>query len=98
MLIQTDKSRFKSRQFTRIKQKVKSMKVQLVSCDAVKPDRYAITKLLAEIADGVDSSLAQEFTANLLEGSPVDIEIVGKKTSSATKSLRKLKIDYELMD
>ena len=74
------------------------MKVQLVSCDAAKPDKYAIKKLLTEIADGVDSSLAQEFTDNLLEGSPVDIEILGKKTSSATKSLRKLKIDYELMD
>lgn len=74
------------------------MKVQLVSCDAKKPDKYAITKLLEEIADGVDISLAREFTSNLLEGSPVDIEIVGKKTSSATKSLRKLKIDYELMD
>jgi len=74
------------------------MKVQLVSCDAAKPDKYAITKLLAEIADGVDTSLAREFTDNLLEGSPVDIEIVGKKTSSATKSLRKLKIDYELVD
>jgi len=71
------------------------MKIQLLSCDAARPDRRAIAKMLEDIADGMDSSLARELTDVLLDGSPVDIE-VSQSTSSAFRALRKLSIDYEL--
>ena len=74
------------------------MKIQLLSCDAKRPDKRAITKLLEEIADGVDSSLAMELTNILIDGSPVDIEVPSKTTNSAYRSLRKLNIDYSILD
>lgn len=73
------------------------MEIKLLSCDAQRPDRRAITKTLEEIADGVDRSLAQELTDILLDGTPVDIE-VSQSTSSAFRALRKLKIDYEIVE
>ena len=73
------------------------MTIQLVSCDAARPDRRAISKMLEEIADGTDSSLARELTDILLDGSPVDIE-VSSNTSSAFRALRKCSIDYEILD
>ncbi len=74
------------------------MKIQLLSCDAPRPDRRGITKMLEEIADGVDTSLAREFTDILLDGTTVDIEVSSKTTSSAFRALRKLDIDYEIID
>ncbi len=74
------------------------MKIQLVSCGAARPNRRAITKMLEEVADGVDGSLASELTDILLDGSSVDIEVASKTTSSAFRALRKLDIDYEIMD
>ncbi|MCR9290348.1 MAG: hypothetical protein NXI23_23490 [Bacteroidetes bacterium] len=73
------------------------MKIQLVSCNAHRPDRRAITKTLEEIVDGADNSLARELTDILLEGTPVDIE-VSFNTDSALRALRKWEIDYEFMD
>ncbi len=80
------------------RQKDQKMKIQLISCDAARPDKRAIAKLLEDIATGMDSSLAQELTNILVEGTSVDIEVSDKKSSSATRSLRKLSIDYELID
>ena len=74
------------------------MKIQLLSCDAHKPNRRGITKMLEEIADGMDNSLAIELTGILLDGSPIDIEVTGKSTSSAYRALRKMEIDYELIE
>ena len=71
------------------------MKIQLVSCDAARPDRRAIIKTLEEIAANED---AKELTDILLDGTSVDIELSGKSTSSAFRSLRKLEIDYEILD
>ncbi len=71
--------------------------IQLLSCDAARPDRRAIAKMLEEIADGMDSSLARELTDILLEGDPVDI-IVSNSLSSAYRALRKLSIDYEIVE
>lgn len=71
------------------------MKIQLLSCDAARPDRRGISKMLEEIA-GADSSLARELTDILLDGSPIDIEVADKTTSSAFRALRKLDIDYEI--
>ena len=73
------------------------MKIQLLSCDAPKPDRRAIMKMLEEIADGIDSADARELTEILLDGTTVDIE-VSFNTSSAFRALRKLKIDYEMVE
>lgn len=71
------------------------MNLQLVSCDAHRPDRRAIAKTLEDIAAGLDSSLARELTDILLDGSPVEIEVTAN-TSSAFRALRKLDIDYEI--
>lgn len=73
------------------------MNIQLLSCDAARPDRRAIAKMLEEIADGMDSGLARELTDVLLDGTPVDIE-VSSSTSSAFRALRKLNIDYQMED
>lgn len=48
------------------------MNIQLLSCDAARPDRRAIAQMLEDIADGMDSSLARELTDVLLDGSPVE--------------------------
>ena len=72
------------------------MNLQLVSCDAARPDRRAISKMLEEIAVGVDGSLARELTDILLDGSPVEIEVEDGNTSSSFRALRKLDIDYEI--
>ncbi|MGB0983007.1 MAG: hypothetical protein ACPG19_03140 [Saprospiraceae bacterium] len=72
------------------------MKLNLLSCDAHRPDKRAIAKCLTEIA-GADASLARELTDILLEGDVVDIEI-GANSSSAFRALRKLGIDYEIVE
>jgi len=74
------------------------MKLNLLSCDAQRPDRRAIAKCIAEIASNVDESLSKELTDILLEGDPVDIEMEDKNASSAYRALRKLGIDYEIVE
>lgn len=73
------------------------MKLNLLSCDAIRPDKRAIAKCIEEVS-GVDASLAREFTDIILEGDPVDIEVDDKNTSSAFRALRKLNIDYEIVE
>lgn len=73
-------------------------KIQLVSCDAKRPDRRAIANMIEEIAANMDASLAAELTNILLDGDPVDIEVDSKNASSAYRAIRKLDIDYELVD
>jgi len=73
------------------------MKINLLSCDAARPDKRAIARCIADISTGIDDSLANELTDILLEGDPVDIEI-SDNSSSALRALRKLSIDYEIMD
>jgi hypothetical protein len=74
------------------------MKLNLLSCNAQKPDRRAIAKCIAEIAANVDESLSIELTDILLEGDAVDIEIDDKNHNSAMRALRKLDIDYEIVE
>ncbi|WP_405292176.1 hypothetical protein [Algibacter sp. Ld11] len=74
------------------------MKINLLSCDAQRPDRRAIAKCIAEISIGRDAGLANEFTDILLEGDSVDIELDDKNTGSALRALRKLDIDYEIVE
>ena len=74
------------------------MKINLLSCDAQRPDRRAIAKCIAEISSNIDESLSNELTDILLEGDAVDIEMDDKNTSSAFRALRKLSIDYEIVE
>ncbi len=73
------------------------MKLNLLSCDAQKPDRRAIARCLAEFASNVDDSLSSELTYILLEGDPIEID-VDKNVSSAYRALRKLGIEYEIIE
>ena len=73
------------------------MTVRLLQCDALRPDRRAIARTIEDIADDVDSGTATEYTDILLAGSPVEIDISFNQ-SSAYRSLRKLDIEYELVE
>lgn len=74
------------------------MKLNLLSCDAQRPDRRAIAKCIAEISLNINESLSNELTDILLEGDSVDIEVQGKNSASALRTLRKLDIDYEIIE
>ena len=74
------------------------MKIKLLSCDEQRPDRRAITKCIAEISSNSSDSLAQELTEILLEGDAVEIEMGDKNSGSALRALRKLNIDYEIVE
>ncbi len=73
------------------------MIVKLLYCDAHKPDRRAIAKCIAEIS-GMDDNSAREQTEFLLEGDELEIEVSGGRSSSEIRALRKLGIEYELME
>lgn len=72
------------------------MKLNLLSCDAQRPDKRAIAKCIFEFSANMDESLARELTEYLLEGTVVDIEIEENNSNSALRALRKLDIDYEI--
>ncbi|MCK0156025.1 hypothetical protein MWU65_02470 [Cellulophaga sp. F20128] len=74
------------------------MKVNLLSCDAQRPDRRAIANCIAEIATNMDESLSHQLTDILLEGDSVAIEMEDKSSGSALRALRKLSIDYEIIE
>ena len=74
------------------------MKLNLLSCSAQRPDRRAIAQCIVEISSNIDPSLANELTAILLEGDAVAIEVQDKNSGSALRALRKLAIDYEIIE
>ena len=74
------------------------MKLNLLSCDAQRPDKRAITKCIVEISSNISESLSNELTDILLEGDAVDIEGEDKNSGSALRTLRKLSIDYEIIE
>lgn len=74
------------------------MKLNLLSCDAQRPDKRAISNCIAEISSNIGGSLANELTDILLEGDAVDIEVEDKNSGSALRALRKLNIDYEIIE
>lgn len=74
------------------------MKLNLLSCDAQRPDRRAIAKCIVEISNNISESLANELTDILLESDAVDIEVNDKNSGSALRALRKLEIDYEIIE
>jgi|TARA_B110000977_G_scaffold197383_1_gene279809 hypothetical protein len=46
----------------------------------------------------MNPSLAYELTEIMLEGDAVDVEVEDKNSGSALRALRKLSIDYEIID
>jgi len=74
------------------------MKLNLLSCDAQRPDKRAIANCITEISINGNESLSNELTEILLEGDPIDIEVSNKNSGSALRALRKLDIDYEIVE
>lgn len=74
------------------------MQLNLISCDAQRPDRRAIANCIATVSLNISESLSHELTDILLEGDAVEIEIDDKDTASALRALRKLDIDYEIIE
>ena len=74
------------------------MKLNLLSCEAQRPDRRAIAKCIAEVSSNINESLSIELTNIMLEGDAVDIEIDDKNSGSALRAFRKLSIDYEVIE
>jgi len=74
------------------------MKLNLLSCNAQRPDRRAIANCISEISSNMDESLSNELTDILLEGDIVDIEVEDKNSSSAFRALRKLGVEYEIVE
>ncbi len=74
------------------------MKLNLLSCDAQRPDRRAIANCITEISHGGNDSLSNELMDILLEGDAVTVEVEDKNSGSALRALRKLSIDYEIVD
>jgi hypothetical protein len=74
------------------------MKLNLLSCTAQRPDKRAIAQCIAEISTNIDANLSAELTEILLEGDAVDIDLNDKNTGSSLRALRKLDIDYEIIE
>tara|TARA_B110000003_G_C16641496_1_gene530365 strand:+ start:2653 stop:2874 length:222 start_codon:yes stop_codon:yes gene_type:complete len=73
------------------------MKLNLLSCNAQRPDRRVISKCIQEISFNLDSNLSNELTDILLEGDAIEVEIEDKNSGSVLRTLRKLGIDYEII-
>jgi hypothetical protein len=74
------------------------MKLNLLSCDAQRPDKRAIANCIAEISSNISTSLSNELAEILLEGDAVDFEVDDKNAGSSLRALRKLNIDYEIIE
>ena len=74
------------------------MKINLLSYDGLRPDKRAIGKCIVEISTNINESLSNELTNVLLDGDIVDIEINNKNSGSSLRALRKLNIDYEIIE
>ncbi len=74
------------------------MRVQLLSCTSQRPDKRAIAKYIASVSIEMNDSLCTEITEILLDGDAVEIEVDDKNSSSALRDLRKLNIEYEILD
>ncbi|MDA8626307.1 hypothetical protein N9L21_02210 [Flavobacteriaceae bacterium] len=74
------------------------MKINLLSFDGLRPDKRAIAKCIVEISTNINESLSNELTNVLLDGDIVDIEINNKNSGSSLRALRKLNIDYEIIE
>jgi len=62
------------------------MKLNLLSCDAQKPDMRAIARCIADLSVNCNDSLSMELADILLEGDAVDIEVEDKNSGSALRA------------
>ena len=74
------------------------MELNLLACTAQRPDKRGIANCLAEFATNGNTSLANEFMEMLLEGDIIDIVVDDGHSGSALRALRKLGIDYEIVE
>ena len=72
------------------------MTIKLLSVDNPRPDRRAIAKVIAEHTD-TDPGTASEYTDFLIDGSEVEVTISSNE-SSAFRALRKVDVDYEIVE
>jgi hypothetical protein len=62
------------------------MKLNLLSCDAQRPDRRAIANCITEISSDNSSSMANNLTNIFLDGDVVEIEVSDKNSGSAFRA------------
>lgn len=74
------------------------MKVNLLACDAQRPDKRAIAKCIAAVSSATSDSLANEITEIILDGDAVEIEVDDKNAATSLRDLRKLNIEYEIVE
>lgn len=74
------------------------MKLNLLSCNAQRPDKRAISQCILELSTSISESLAMELTEILIDGDAVDIQVEDKNSGSALRALRKLDIEYEILE
>lgn len=74
------------------------MQINVLSCDTQRPDKRAIAKCIAEVSSNIDETLSLQLTDILLEGDAITIEMEDRKSGSGLRALRKLSIDYEIIE
>lgn len=74
------------------------MKLNLLSCTSQRPDKRAISACILELASDISPSLSNKLTEILLMGDAVEIDVHDKNTATALRALRKLDVDYEILE
>ena len=74
------------------------MKLNLLSCTSQRPDKRAISACILELASDISPSLSNELTEILLMGDAVEIDVHDKNTATSLRALRKLDVDYEILE
>lgn len=70
--------------------------LRLLSVDNPRPDQRAIAKVIEEYTN-TDRSTAVDYAEFLVEGSTVEVT-VSANPSSAFRALRKVDVDYEIVE
>jgi len=73
------------------------MKLLLTQCNASRPDKRAIAKVLEEYAM-LSKGDASEQTGFLIEGSEIEIDFTDAQISTVYRLMRKHDIDYDIID
>ena len=74
------------------------MKLNLLACVCQRSDKRANDACVVEMASGVRQSLYDELTEILVLGDAVEIEVHDKNTATALRALKKLDVDYEILE
>jgi len=74
------------------------MKLNLLSWTSQRPEKRASAEWIVEMASGISPALSNELTEILLLGDAVEIEVHDKNTATALRALRKLDVDYEILE